>query len=67
MGVPSRLLVFKHDGHWPDRLKSMPVYYNAHLEWFHTYLGGAPAPWSTEAMVRNLAFDEDEKPGPNQD
>ena len=57
MGVPSRLLVFKNDGHWPDRLKSMPVYYNAHLEWFHTYLGGDPAPWSTEAMVRNLAFD----------
>ena len=25
----------------------MPVYYNAHLEWFHKYLGGAPAPWDT--------------------
>jgi dipeptidyl aminopeptidase/acylaminoacyl peptidase len=57
MGVPSRLLVFKNDGHWPDRLKSMPVYYNAHLEWFHTYLGGAPAPWSTEALVRNQVFE----------
>ena len=53
MGVPSRLLVFKNDGHWPNALKSMPVYYNAHLEWFHKYLGGNPAPWSTENMVRN--------------
>jgi len=56
MGVPSRLLVFKNDGHWPDNLKSMPVYYNAHLEWFQKYLGGGGAPWKTEDMVRNLAF-----------
>jgi dipeptidyl aminopeptidase/acylaminoacyl peptidase len=56
MGVPSRLLVFKNDGHWPDALKSMPVYYNAHLEWFAKYLGGEPAPWSTEALVRNQVF-----------
>ncbi len=58
MGVPSRLIVFKHDGHWPDNLKSMPVYYNAHLEWFQKYLGGGAAPWKTEDMVRNLAFGE---------
>ncbi|MDP1832364.1 MAG: S9 family peptidase [Geothrix sp.] len=58
MGVPSRLLVFKNDGHWPDALKSMPVYYNAHLEWFQKYLGGGAAPWKTEDMVRNLAFDK---------
>jgi dipeptidyl aminopeptidase/acylaminoacyl peptidase len=57
MGVPSRLIVFKNDGHWPDSLKSMPVYYNAHLEWFHTYLGGDKAPYSTEAMIRNMAFE----------
>lgn len=56
MGVPSRLLVFKNDGHWPDNLKSMPVYYNAHLEWFQKWLGGGPAPWRTEDLVRNLAF-----------
>ena len=31
----------------------MPLYYNAHLEWFHKYLGGASAPWDTEKMVRN--------------
>ena len=61
MNVPSRLIVFKNDGHWPDFLKSMPVYYNAHLEWFHKYLGGAKAPWSTEAMVRNQAFTKNAK------
>jgi dipeptidyl aminopeptidase/acylaminoacyl peptidase len=61
MGVPSRLIVFKNDGHWPDNLKSMPVYYNAHLEWFQKYLGGGAAPWSTEKMIRNTAFDEDAK------
>jgi dipeptidyl aminopeptidase/acylaminoacyl peptidase len=61
MGVPSRLIVFKNDGHWPSSLKSMPLYYNAHLEWFHTYLGGGPAPYSSEKMVRNTAFDEPAK------
>jgi dipeptidyl aminopeptidase/acylaminoacyl peptidase len=66
MGVPSRLLVFKNDGHWPDRLKSMPVYYNAHLEWFHTWLGGDAAPWSTEAMVRNQVFDTKAPETPSQ-
>ena len=58
MGVPSRLIIFKNDGHWPDNLKSMPVYYNAHLEWFQKYLGGGPAPWKTEDLVRNLVFDQ---------
>jgi dipeptidyl aminopeptidase/acylaminoacyl peptidase len=61
MDVPSRLIVFKNDGHWPDQLKSMPVYYNAHLEWFQKYLGGGAAPWKTEDMVRNLAFDKERK------
>jgi dipeptidyl aminopeptidase/acylaminoacyl peptidase len=60
-GVPSRLIVFKNDGHWPDNLKSMPVYYNAHLEWFQQYLGGGSAPYSTEKMIRNTAFDEEVK------
>ena len=57
MGVDSRLIVFKNDGHWPNGLKSMPVYYNAHLEWFAKYLGGAKAPWSTETMIRNQVFE----------
>ncbi|MGN0216395.1 MAG: S9 family peptidase [Prevotella sp.] len=51
LGIPSRLIVLKNDGHWPSTLRSMPLYYNAHLEWFHKYLGGAPAPWKSEDMV----------------
>ncbi len=55
-GIDSRLIIFKNDGHWPSFLKSMPLYYNAHLEWFHKYLGGAPAPWDSKKMVRNLQY-----------
>ncbi len=61
-GVPARLIVFENDGHWPSWVQSMPVYYNAHLEWFHRWLGGGPAPWKTEDMVRNRAFGADAKP-----
>ena len=57
MNVPSRLVVFPNDGHWPNGVKSMPLYYNAHLDWFHTYLGGAPAPYDMMKMVRNQAFE----------
>lgn len=56
--VPSRFIVFDNDGHWPSGLKSMPLYYNAHLEWFHKYLGGKPAPWDSKKMVRNLHFED---------
>ncbi len=56
MGVPSRLIVFKNDGHWPSHVKSMPLYYNAHLDWFHRYLGGEPAPYDMTKLVRNLVF-----------
>lgn len=52
-GIDSRLIVFTNDGHWPSNLKSMPLYYNAHLEWFHKYLGGGKAPWNSKDMVRN--------------
>ena len=55
MNVPSRLIVFANDGHWPGAVSSMPLYYNAHLDWFHTYLGGPPAPYDMTAMVRNQA------------
>ncbi len=54
MNVPSALIIFKNDGHWPNYIKSMPVYYNAHLEWFHKYLGGGKPPFKTEDMIRNL-------------
>jgi dipeptidyl aminopeptidase/acylaminoacyl peptidase len=56
LGIPSRLIVLKNDGHWPSNLRSMPLYYNAHLEWFHKYLGGDPAPWDSEEMVKSGAF-----------
>lgn len=59
LGIPSRLIIFDNDGHWPSNLKSMPLYYNAHLEWFHKYLGGAPAPWKSEDMVKNGDFFKD--------
>jgi dipeptidyl aminopeptidase/acylaminoacyl peptidase len=55
-GVPSRLIVFKNDGHWPSSVKSMPFYYNAHLDWFHRYLGGDPAPFDMVKMLRNQAY-----------
>lgn len=58
MNVPSRLIVFPNDGHWPNNIKSMPLYYNAHLDWFHTYLGGEPAPYDMTKMVRNQAFEK---------
>lgn len=57
MNVPSRLIVFKEDGHWPSGIKSMPFYYNAHLDWFHKYLGGDPAPYDMTKMWRNLAYE----------
>lgn len=56
MHVPSRLIVFENDGHWPNTVKSMPLYYNAHLDWFHKYLGGEPAPYDVEKLIRNQAF-----------
>jgi len=57
MRVPSRLIVFKDDGHWPNYVKSMPFYYNAHLDWFNKYLGGKPAPYNMKKMWRNEAYE----------
>jgi len=56
-GIDSRLIIFKNDGHWPSNLKSMPLYYNSHLEWFNKYLGGKKAPWDSKQLSRNLVFD----------
>ncbi len=61
-GVPSRLIVFKNDGHWPNYVKSMPFYYNAHLDWFHKYLGGPPAPYDMLKMWRNQAYEKSSPP-----
>jgi dipeptidyl aminopeptidase/acylaminoacyl peptidase len=55
-GVPARLVVFPNDGHWPHHVRSMPLYYAAHLDWFHRYLGGKPSPYDLEAMIRGRAF-----------
>ncbi|MDP4277598.1 MAG: S9 family peptidase [Bacteroidota bacterium] len=55
-GIPSRLIILKNDGHWPNTVKSMPVYYNAHLDWFHKYLGGDPAPYDMDKLIKNQAF-----------
>ncbi len=57
LGIDSRLIIFKNDGHWPDNVKSMPLYYNAHLEWFHKYLGGDPAPYDSKKLILNNQFE----------
>ena len=54
-GVPSRLVVFEKSGHWPSWY-DMALYYTAHLDWFHRYLGGAAPPWTVETLLRNQAF-----------
>ncbi len=56
MNVPSRLIVYANAGHWPSWYE-MALYYTAHLEWFHKYLGGDAPPWSTEQFLRNAVFD----------
>lgn len=59
--VPARLVVFPNDGHWPSHVRSMPLYYAAHLDWFHRYLGGKPSPYDLEALVRGRAHDDSTK------
>jgi hypothetical protein len=49
--------VFPHDGHWPRTVQSMPLYYAAHLDWFHRYLGGEASRYSPERLVRGRAFE----------
>lgn len=51
--IDSELIVFKNDGHWPDNVKSMPLYYAAHLRWFHKYLGGGDSPYDIEELWQN--------------
>ncbi|MBZ0199143.1 MAG: S9 family peptidase, partial [Ignavibacteriaceae bacterium] len=58
LGIDSRLIIFKNDGHWPNGIKSMPLYYNAHLEWFHKYLGGSSAPYNSKELIKNVTFEE---------
>ncbi len=56
--VPSKLIVFPNAGHWPG-WQEMAFYYNAHLEWFHQWLGGEPAPWDASKHARNRIFEKD--------
>jgi hypothetical protein len=56
MKVPSRLIIYSDAGHWPSWYE-MALYYTAHVEWFHKYLGGGPPPWTTEKFLRNAVFD----------
>jgi hypothetical protein len=57
-GVPARLIVLPGSGHWPG-WHDMALYYTAHLDWFHRWLGGDPAPWSVEDFVNNAVFDKE--------
>ncbi|HKR01350.1 MAG TPA: S9 family peptidase [Pyrinomonadaceae bacterium] len=56
MNVPSRLIIYSNAGHWPSWYE-MALYYTAHLEWFQKYLGGDPAPWTSEEFLRNAVFE----------
>jgi dipeptidyl aminopeptidase/acylaminoacyl peptidase len=58
MNVPSRLIIYSDAGHWPSSYE-MALYYTAHLEWFHKYLGGEAPPWTTEQFLRNGVFDRE--------
>ena len=60
MNVPSRFIVYPDAGDWPSWYE-MALYYTAHLEWFHKYLGGDDAPWTTERFLRNAVFDKEGK------
>lgn len=57
-GVSSKLVVYPEAGHWPG-WKEMVFYYNAHLDWFHRWLGGGAPPWDLEELARNRAFGKD--------
>ena len=57
MNVPSRLVILPAAGHWPA-WHEMAFYYNAHLDFFHKYLGGEPAPYDLTEHARNLALEK---------
>jgi dipeptidyl aminopeptidase/acylaminoacyl peptidase len=63
MNVPARLVVLPNAGHWPA-WHEMAFYYNAHLDFFHKYLGGEPAPYDVTEYSRNLQFDKPVPPKP---
>ena len=42
-GVPSRLLVFPDENHWVLKPANSRLWYATMIDWFHKWLGGAPA------------------------
>jgi dipeptidyl aminopeptidase/acylaminoacyl peptidase len=54
-GVASRLLVFENAGHWPAWYE-MALYYAAHLDWFHRYLGGSAPPWDPKELAQGASY-----------
>jgi dipeptidyl aminopeptidase/acylaminoacyl peptidase len=56
MKVPSRLVVFEKAGHWPS-WHEMALYYAAHLDWFHRFLGGGASPWDPKSMAAGKVWD----------
>jgi dienelactone hydrolase len=60
MNVPSRLIVYPDAGHWPSWYE-MALYYLAHLDWFHQWLGGEPAPWDLQMFLRNQLFESNDE------
>ncbi len=54
LGIDSKIIIFKNDGHWPNYIKTMPLYYDAHLDWFNKYLGGGVAPYDVNKMIENI-------------
>jgi len=63
MNVPARLVVFPNAGHWPA-WHEMAFYYNAHLDFFHQYLGGEPAPYDVTKHARNRALEKKDEARP---
>ncbi len=43
MGVPSKLLVFPDENHWVLKPANSRLWYATMIDWFHRWLGGAPA------------------------
>jgi dipeptidyl aminopeptidase/acylaminoacyl peptidase len=54
-GIDSRLVVFPDAGHWPS-WREMAFYYNAHVDWFHRYLGGEAPSWDLSQWARGKSW-----------
>jgi dipeptidyl aminopeptidase/acylaminoacyl peptidase len=51
-GVPSKLLVFPDENHWVLKPGNSRLWYASMIDWFHRWLGGAPA----DARALDSAF-----------